>query len=50
MEFNPDLVAPCGMDRFLQEQETKYKCPTYGGVTCIHDGICYDCYVKQHPA
>jgi hypothetical protein len=32
MEFNPDLVAPCG------------------GVICIHDGVCYDCYVKQHPA
>ena len=39
-----------GLTPFLREQEARYRCPTYGGVLCIHDGICYDYYIKQHPA
>ena len=39
-----------GLTPFLREQEARYRCPTCGGVICIHDGVCYDCYVKQHPA
>ena len=39
-----------GVDLFLKGQETKYRCPECGGVICIHDGVCYDCYVNRNPA
>lgn len=32
-----------GMEKFLQEQEEKYKCPKCGGVICVHNGKCYSC-------
>ena len=32
-----------GMDKFLREQQAKYRCPECSGVLCVHNGICYSC-------
>ncbi|MFO7791686.1 MAG: DUF3795 domain-containing protein [Candidatus Saliniplasma sp.] len=39
-----------GMDRFLKEQEEKYRCPECGGSTCVHTNICYTCYDCEGPS
>jgi rubrerythrin len=37
-----------GMDEFLKNQQAKYKCPSCGGVVCVHDGKCYSCGFKAN--
>ena len=32
-----------GMDKFLNEQEEKYRCLECGGSVCVHTDICYKC-------
>ena len=32
-----------GIDAFLIAERERYKCPTCGGVVCIHDSRCYEC-------
>ena len=32
-----------GMDAFLKREQEKWKCPTCGGVTCVHTKKCYTC-------
>jgi hypothetical protein len=32
-----------GMEKFLEKQEKKYRCPEYGDFVSVHDGKCYRC-------
>ena len=32
-----------GMEQFLKEQETRFKCPNCGDVVSVHDRKCYTC-------
>jgi len=32
-----------GMEKFLEAQEQKYKCPQCGDVISVHDRKCYAC-------
>ena len=36
-----------GMEKFLEREEEKWKCPECGGVISCHDGICYGCGVEK---
>jgi hypothetical protein len=36
-------IKKYGMDKFLKEQQEKYRCNECGGVICVHNGICYSC-------
>lgn len=36
-----------GMNTFLKKQEETYRCPTCGGVICVHNGICYSCETSK---
>ena len=36
-------IKKYGMDKFLKEQQAKYKCPKCNGVICVHNGKCYSC-------
>lgn len=36
-----------GIPTFLRKEAARYRCPECDGVVCIHDGVCYDCYVKE---
>jgi hypothetical protein len=34
------------VEKFLKQQEEKYRCPKCGGVICVHDNKCYSCETK----
>lgn len=40
---NLEFIRDNGIDKFLRRQARKYKCPTCGGMICIHNGKCYHC-------
>jgi len=40
---NLRYIEKNGMEKFLQKQEEKYKCPKCGGIICVHTGRCYSC-------
>ena len=40
---NLEFIKENGMDKFLKQQEERYKCPECGGVICVHNGKCYSC-------
>ena len=40
---NLEYIKKNGMEKFLQKQEDKYKCPKCGGVVCVHNSNCYSC-------
>jgi hypothetical protein len=39
-------IKTIGVERWLEEQEDKFRCPRCGGNTCAIDGECYDCGYK----
>ena len=43
MIANLRYIKENGMEKFLQKQEEKYKCPKCGGIICVHNGKCYSC-------
>ena len=32
-----------GIGKFLENEQEKWKCPTCGGIICVHDRTCYSC-------
>ena len=40
---NLEYIRDEGMEKFLQEQQERYRCQNCGGVICVHDGRCYSC-------
>jgi hypothetical protein len=42
---NLRYIKENGMEKFLQKQEEKYKCPECGGVICVHNNKCYSCNI-----
>ena len=42
---NLEYIKQNGMEKFLKKQQDKYKCPKCGGVICVHNDICYNCYL-----
>lgn len=40
---NLKFIKKEGMERFLEQQKEKYKCPKCGGVICVHNKKCYSC-------
>lgn len=32
-----------GIEKFIETQKEKWRCPTCGGVICCHNGLCYQC-------
>ena len=40
---NLKYIEANGIDTFLKNEQEKWKCPTCGGVTCIHTKKCYTC-------
>jgi hypothetical protein len=39
-----------GMEKFLDSQRERFKCPSCGDVVCVHDGKCYSCGYKRSTA
>ena len=46
---NLKYIRDFGMEKFLKQQEKRYKCPECGGVICVHNGICYSCENSKKP-
>ena len=44
---NLRFIKENGMEKFLQQQEEKYKCPKCGEIICVHNGKCYSCNTLQ---
>jgi uncharacterized OB-fold protein len=44
---NLRFIEENGMEKFLQQQEARYKCPKCGGIICVHNGRCYNCNSLQ---
>jgi len=40
---NLRFIKANGLDEFLKSQQETWKCPTCGGVICIHTKRCYTC-------
>ena len=40
---NLKFIEANGIQKFLRQQEEKYKCPNCGGIICVHTKKCYTC-------
>jgi len=47
MVENLDFIKEHGIDRFLESQKIKWRCPDCGEVICCHNGICYSCGLEK---
>lgn len=40
---NLRTIEADGMEKFLEKEENKWRCPVCGGTICCHNGLCLDC-------
>ena len=40
---NLEYIKEYGMEKLLEKEEVKWKCPECGAVICCHNGICFEC-------
>jgi len=40
---NLEFIKEHGIERFLEKEETKWRCPECGEVICCHNGLCLNC-------
>jgi hypothetical protein len=40
---NLKCIQKEGVDKFLQNEQERWKCPICGGMICVHDKKCYVC-------
>jgi hypothetical protein len=40
---NLNNIKAMGMDKYLETEQQKWKCPTCGGIICVHTKTCYSC-------
>jgi hypothetical protein len=44
---NLTFIKEQGMQKFLEKEAEKWKCPDCGGVICCHNGLCYSCGLEK---
>jgi hypothetical protein len=44
---NLEYIKEYGMEKFLEKEEKKWRCPECGGVICCHNGICFNCGLEK---
>jgi len=47
MVENGEYIRDHGMEKFLEREDKKWKCPECGGVISCHNGICYGCGLER---
>ena len=47
MVENLIYIKEHGMQKFLEKEEKKWRCPECGGVISCHNGLCYNCGVEK---
>lgn len=41
------FIKEHGMEKFLQQEETRWRCPECSGTICCHNGLCLECSVDK---
>lgn len=44
---NSNFIKENGIDRFLEDQERRWKCPNCVEMVCCHNGICFNCGLEK---
>lgn len=44
---NLQFIKEEGIERFLQRETEKWRCPQCGDTVCCHNGICYNCGIEK---
>jgi hypothetical protein len=47
MVENLSFIKEYGIDKFLEKQKEKWKCPDCGELISCHNGICYGCGLEK---
>jgi hypothetical protein len=47
MVDNLRYIEEHGLEKFLEAEREKRKCPNCDGVICCHNGICYSCNLEK---
>jgi hypothetical protein len=40
---NLEFIRENGVEKLLEKEAEKWRCPDCGGVICCHNGICFEC-------
>jgi len=43
---NLEFIRKHGVDKFLEKEEDKWRCPECGGTVCCHNGLCLNCSLE----
>jgi len=43
---NLNSIKDKGLEGFLSQEETKWRCPDCGAVICCHNGLCLNCKLE----
>lgn len=44
---NLEFIKEHGVEKFLEKEKSKWRCPKCGGVICCHNGLCLSCEVEK---
>lgn len=44
---NLNKIKTEGMEKFLESEQQKWRCPNCGQLRCCHNGLCYHCDIKK---
>lgn len=44
---NLQYIKEHGMEKFLEREELKWRCPQCGGMICCHNGLCLNCDLEK---
>lgn len=47
MVENLEYIKENGMEKYLEKDAKKWRCPDCGGVICCHNGICFSCGLEK---
>ena len=47
MIHNLEYIRENGIEKFLDEESTKWRCPNCGETVCCHNGICFECGLEK---
>ena len=41
------FIKDYGIEKFMEKEEAKWRCPECGGVICCHNGLCLNCSLDK---
>ncbi len=47
MVENLNFIKEKGIEKFLEKEKLKWKCPNCGGIISCHNGICFECELDK---